>query len=62
MNAAHKSLTLNQAEYWCRNGLMSEEDFAAYLHAWSQAPRFGSTFCRCDTCRATFPNRFLPEN
>jgi hypothetical protein len=58
----HCNLSLAQAEYWRNVGLMSAEEFATYFHYWSQAPRFGSDFCRCDKCKQTFPHRFLPEN
>lgn len=60
MKPEHKSLTLDQAKYWKNQGLMTEEEFEAYFHEWSQVPRF-STFCRCEKCHREFPHRFLPE-
>ncbi len=50
MNPTHK-LTLDQARYWHRNGLMSEAEWRAYAHAWQTgAPRFGTHICQCPTC------------
>ncbi len=60
MNAKHKNLTLDQAEHWKATGLMTEDEFKAYFHEWSQAPRF-AIFCKCDVCKASLPARFLPE-
>lgn len=51
MREAVKSLTLDQATYWVRNGLMTDEEFKEYCHAWQTgAPRFSVLACRCKDC------------
>lgn len=46
-----KTYTLEQATYFVRQGVISQEMFEAYCHAWQTgAPRFAVQACRCAEC------------
>lgn len=49
-----KTTTYNEAEYYFRQGIISEELWAEYRHLWqSSAPRFALKACWCEICQAT---------
>jgi hypothetical protein len=51
-----KTLSLEQAEFWFRNGLCTQTEFETYCHAWQTgAPRFSVQACWCAQCVKTGP-------
>lgn len=48
--------TLSDALRLYREGYVSDQEWAAYAHAWqTSAPRFGIRACDCASCSAAFP-------